>query len=121
MEKRLHELNEGEHAFYERIKKGAPYFYVRVDRLLRDGEALSFCGGIQVIHTPGHMPGHISLLLKESNIIVAGDAANIADGVLTGADPQYSQDISQAQASFQRLLDNKPTSIVCYHGGLYTN
>lgn len=121
MEKHLNELNEGERTFYERVKKGAPYFYVHVDKLLTDGETLDFCGVIKVIHTRGHMPGHISLLLKESNIIVAGDAANFADGVLTGADPQYSKDISQAQTSFQRLLDMNPTSIVCYHGGIYSN
>ena len=121
MEKRLHELNEGERTFYERVKKGAPYFYVHVDKLLKDDEVLPFCGGIKVIHTPGHLPGHIALLLKESNIIIVGDAANIVDGVLTGSDPQRTRDMGEAQASLQKIMDNHPTSIVCYHGGLYVN
>lgn len=36
----------------------------KVDKILFDGEELSFCGGIQVIFTPGHTQGHISLYLK---------------------------------------------------------
>ena len=120
MEKRLDELDEGERTFYERMKKGAPYFYVHVDKLLRDNETLDICGGIKVIHTPGHTPGHIALLLEQSNIIVAGDAANITGGVITGANPQYTHDIPWAQTSFEKLMNHKPDAIVCYHGG-FTN
>jgi len=36
-------------------------FTVNVDKTLEDGEELPFCGGITVIHTPGHTPGHICL------------------------------------------------------------
>ena len=118
MEARLHEMNEDERAFYERVKMGAPYFFVHVDRLLNDGETLDFCGGVKIIHTPGHMPGHIALLLEQSNILIAGDAANIQDGALVGANPQYSQDMQEAQVSFEKLLNSKPASVVCYHGGL---
>ena len=40
----------------------------KVDKILFDGEELPFCGGIQVIFTPGHTQGHISLYLKNSAI-----------------------------------------------------
>jgi len=119
MERRLHEMNEGERAFLERMKAGAPYFYVKVDRLLSDGELLNFCGGIQVIHTPGHSPGHISLWLKGSNIMVAGDAALVSDGVLTGFDPNFNFDNPQADVSFQNMNGIGSAAVVCYHGGLY--
>lgn len=118
MESRLDQLNEGERTFYERAKAGAPYFYVKVNQQLKDGEILDICGGIKIIHTPGHMPGHIALLLQESNILVAGDAANIADGKLVGADPNYSKDMGEAQVSFDKIISLKPASIVCYHGGV---
>ena len=117
MESRLEELDEGERAFYERVKQGAPLFYVKIDRLLKDNETLNFCGGIKIIHTPGHMPGHIALLLQDSNILVAGDASNIDDGRLVGANPQYTQDVPTAQRSLQKMLDMNPSGFVCYHGG----
>jgi len=119
MESRWDELNESERAFYERMRKGAPYFYVHIDQLLKDDDILDYCGGIKVIHTPGHTPGHIALLLIKSGIIVAGDGANISNDLLTGADPYYTRDMVQAQASFEKMIDNKPTAFVCYHGGLY--
>ncbi len=117
MEARLSEASEDERAFYERAKKGAPYFYVHVDRLLEDGETLNFCGGVEVIHTPGHMPGHIALLLKKSRIIVAGDAANILEGELTGADPKFTEDMETAAESLLKMKAKHPAGMVCYHGG----
>lgn len=120
MEARMNELTDGEKAFYERAKQGAPYFYTHVDKLLKDSDMLDICGGIKVIHTPGHTPGHIALLLEQSKIIIAGDAANIVNGALSGADPQYTRDTAQAQASFEKMMSVNPASVVCYHGGLYT-
>jgi len=119
LESRLDQLNEGERTFYERAKKGAPYFYVHVDKQLKDNDFLDYCGGIKVIHTPGHTPGHIALLLKRNNIIVAGDAANISGSLLTGADPNYTRDLAQAQASYEKMLRCNASAFVCYHGGLY--
>jgi glyoxylase-like metal-dependent hydrolase (beta-lactamase superfamily II) len=119
MEKHLSEMDEDGLAFYERMKAGATLFTVPVNRVLKDGELLDFCGGIQVIHTPGHMPGHIALLLNECNTVIAGDAANIFNGVLTGADPNFTLDMPQAEVSFQKMMALNPDSVICYHGGLY--
>ncbi|MCL2163644.1 MAG: MBL fold metallo-hydrolase [Oscillospiraceae bacterium] len=117
MESRLDKLDEGERAFYERVKKGAPDFFVHVDKSLKDGEKLDICGGIRIIHTPGHMPGHISLFLEESGIIIAGDSANIGNNKLIGADPHFTKDMGKADASFQKMMATGPTAFVCYHGG----
>jgi glyoxylase-like metal-dependent hydrolase (beta-lactamase superfamily II) len=121
MEKRRSGFSAGEREYYEKVKANAKNFYVHVDRLLKDGEILDLCGGIKVIHTPGHMPGHIALLMTESNILVAGDAANASDGKLTGANPQYSQDMALADISFKKMMAEKPDSVICYHGGLCSN
>ena len=120
MESRFDELDENERAFYERAKQGAPYFYVHVDKPLKDGDRLDICGGIKILHTPGHTPGHIAVLLEESNIIIAGDAANISDGKLIGADPNYTRDMEQAANSLDKIKNCNPSSVVCYHGGLVT-
>lgn len=118
MERRWEQLSEAEQAFCTQVKAHAGRFQVPVDRLLRDGEGLPLCGGIEVIHTPGHTPGHIALLLEAEGILVAGDAANIEGGRLVGADPAHTQDLQQAQQSFEKLQQRKPRAVVCYHGGL---
>ena len=41
---------------------------------LTDGELVPGSGGVRVVHTPGHSPGHISLLLEESRTLITGDA-----------------------------------------------
>ena len=44
-----------------------------------DNDVLQVAGGLQVIHTPGHSAGHISLLLRSDGILIAGDiCANVA-------------------------------------------
>jgi glyoxylase-like metal-dependent hydrolase (beta-lactamase superfamily II) len=45
-----------------------------VERTLTDGEVLPIAGDLQVHHTPGHSPGHVSLLHPDSGILITGDA-----------------------------------------------
>ena len=44
---------------------------IKVDRHLQDGDMVGKT--LQVIHTPGHTPGHISLYSKQHGIIFGGD------------------------------------------------
>ena len=37
----------------------------KVSDTVIDGQELPYCGGILILHTPGHTPGHISLYLKQ--------------------------------------------------------
>ncbi len=46
---------------------------VALDRLVNDGDELPALGGIKVLHTPGHTPGSISLLLQKDRLVIAGD------------------------------------------------
>ena len=107
------------HPFYPQFKAGFDNRRISISKELHDGDILPYCGGIEVIHTPGHTPGHISLLLKDSNILIAGDAANIQDGQVIGANPQHTQDMLQAEKSFRKMMDMKPATIICYHGGIF--
>jgi glyoxylase-like metal-dependent hydrolase (beta-lactamase superfamily II) len=45
-----------------------------VSEELHDGDVLPVGGGLQVVHTPGHTPGHISLLHPASGTLITGDA-----------------------------------------------
>jgi glyoxylase-like metal-dependent hydrolase (beta-lactamase superfamily II) len=45
-----------------------------VARELTDSEVLDVAGGLRVLHTPGHTPGHISLLHASSGTLITGDS-----------------------------------------------
>jgi len=118
MEERLKDLSEQERMFYDRIKSYFPDLYVHVDELLHEGDLLPVCGGIEVVYTPGHTPGHISLLLKESNVLITGDAANASNGMMTGPNPRQTLDMPKAEESLEKLRRLNPDFIITYHGGL---
>jgi glyoxylase-like metal-dependent hydrolase (beta-lactamase superfamily II) len=46
----------------------------QVSTELHDGDVIDVAGGLRVIHTPGHTPGHISLLHERSEVLITGDA-----------------------------------------------
>lgn len=92
----------------------------KVDETLKDGQELPYCGGIRVIHTPGHTPGHISLYLKQSKTLVAGDSMYSVNGTLGGIHVPTTLDIEVAQQSLKKYVDLDIESVICYHGGLCT-
>ena len=47
---------------------------VTIGEELTDGQVVPFAGGIRVVHTPGHSPGHVSYLHEESGVLITGDA-----------------------------------------------
>lgn len=80
-------------------------------RLLEDGDIVDLGDRhFEVIHTPGHSPGSISLWESASAILFSGDT--VYDGPLI--DDAYHSDIDAYVASMERLL-NLPVDIV--HGG----
>lgn len=96
---------------------------VEVNTTLTDGEELAYCGGIIVIHTPGHTPGHICLYHKETKTLIAGDAMNIIDGELTGPNKQImnEEDVKTAINSLKKFEEYDIKNVISYHGGLFNN
>lgn len=92
---------------------------IKVVRILKDGDALPFGGGIKVIHTPGHTPGNICLYHYDSKTLIAGDTVNFMEGRLIGPNPMYTPNMDQAMNSLEKLLNYDIQRIICYHGGLY--
>lgn len=90
-----------------------------VDICVKDKDFFDCCGGIEIISTPGHMPGHISVYIKSSKTLIAGDALVIENNDIAVANPQYTLDIDKAKKSIAKLLDYEMDSIICYHGGVY--
>lgn len=58
---------------------------------------------LDIIETPGHTPGHISVLDAVAGILVAGDALNGGNGGVTGANPSFSEDMTAADESVVKL------------------
>lgn len=74
---------------------------VTPDELLIDGQELP--EGFTVIHTPGHTPGHISLLHRTRRLLIAGDCLNNRNGKLAVAPPMFTPDMKNAQRSVWKL------------------
>jgi len=53
-----------------------------VDETFLEGDIVGVAGGIRVLHTPGHSPGHCSFLHPRSGVLITGDALfNLRDRV----------------------------------------
>ena len=73
---------------------------VNPDVRLKDGDAV---GRLEVIHTPGHTPGSISLYDRQDKVLFVGDTARFIKGKLEGPPPQFTPHMDQAKASIERL------------------
>lgn len=92
---------------------------VPVGKTVTAGELLPCCGGIKIIHTPGHTPGHICLYIKEGGVLIAGDGLNLNDNILSGPNPIHTFNMEQAVDSLRQLKHYDIKKVIAYHGGLY--
>jgi glyoxylase-like metal-dependent hydrolase (beta-lactamase superfamily II) len=86
-----------------------------VDLPLQGGETLPVLGGLHVIHTPGHSPGHLSFWQPEKRLLFCGD-------VLFNA-PKFSLppafltvDMDEDKRSVRKLAELGPEVICFGHG-----
>ena len=99
----------------ETIEKLQP---THVDVALEDGARLDFAGGVRIIFTPGHTPGHMCLYLERTKTLLAGDALTSEQGQLRGPFVSATMDMHQASQSVHKLAQLDVQTIVCYHGGV---
>ena len=119
LEANLDAQPEAMKSIYEKLKAGFESSRVGVDQTLTDGERLPYCGGITVIHTPGHTLGHICLYLEKDKTLIAGDALAVRDGVLTNSPLSTNYDMSLYKRSLEKLAQYDIEQVICYHGGMY--
>lgn len=74
---------------------------VTPDELYVDGQTLP--EGFIVVHTPGHTPGHISLLHRQKRLLITGDALNNRGGRLQLPPALFTPDMANAQRSVWKL------------------
>jgi glyoxylase-like metal-dependent hydrolase (beta-lactamase superfamily II) len=69
----------------------------QVDEILSEGEVLPVLGGLRVVSTPGHTPGHISLFAPSVGVLFAGDSLTSQNGELRGSRAAYTWDPAKAE------------------------
>jgi glyoxylase-like metal-dependent hydrolase (beta-lactamase superfamily II) len=86
-------------------------------RVLGDGDEVF---GLQIVGTPGHTAGHISIFDEDTGVLVAGDALNNNEG-LAGSSPEFTEDMAAAEASVLKLARLTPRTILVGHGDPITD
>ncbi len=78
---------------------------VRVDHELEDGEILELGGGLEleVMHTPGHSPGSISVSVRQDGAVITGDAVPLPNDFPIYVDARASFRSVQRLAQIERL------------------
>lgn len=109
---------EGEKPLMKHNVSGGPAPKVRVDIMVNHADVLPVAGGLTVIHTPGHTPGHMSIYHRNTKTLIVGDASECRNGRLTGPNRECTPDMAEALRSLANLATYDVKRAVCYHGGL---
>lgn len=121
LESNLENLPDNMKILHKRLIAGFQNNKVNIDETLIDGQELPYCGGITVIHTPGHTPGHICLYFKHWKILIAGDIFCVSDGMLLKGNQDFNFDNELIVRSIQKLMKYDIKTVICYHGGIYND
>ena len=70
---------------------------------------------LEIIHTPGHTPGHISILTE--GLLIAGDAVNVEEDGFSGPRERFTPEMEEATESVHRLSFREYQKVHCFHGG----
>ena len=89
---------------------------IRVHKTVSDGEILPIAGGLQVIHTPGHTPGHVSLLHQPSGILITGDSIFNYGFKVAWSLSAFCTNFNQSKETALRFLDLDFTTAAFTHG-----
>ena len=102
--------------FCDRYRQLRP---VSPDLLLSGGDRFDWGGGCEIMATPGHTPGHISIRALDRSFLITGDAAVVENGLLTVANPDYCLDLPAAEESLEAVRRARCRQYICYHGGVW--
>jgi glyoxylase-like metal-dependent hydrolase (beta-lactamase superfamily II) len=84
---------------------------------MKHGKVLDYCGGIEVIHVPGHSEGNACYYLPAVKAIIAGDTIFADDdGKMETPPERYCLDADQAAREIKRLFDYDFDAILLTHG-----
>jgi glyoxylase-like metal-dependent hydrolase (beta-lactamase superfamily II) len=85
---------------------------VQVDELLSDGQTFPVLGGLRVVETPGHTPGHVSFFAPSAGILFCGDSIVSEEAGLRGSRGANNWDQAKSDESVRKQAA-LGASIVC--------
>ncbi len=83
---------------------------------LQDGQLLEVAGGLRVLHTPGHTPGHVSLLHPDSGVLITGDAIFNMRARMTWPFAAFCTSFEQTRSTARILADQEYSTAAFTHG-----
>lgn len=90
---------------------------ITVDREISDGDVLTeIMGGLHVVATPGHSPGHLAFWQPERKVLIVGDAIMRLFGRVRVPLAMLTADMDAARRSIARLTDYD-AQVVCFGHG----
>jgi glyoxylase-like metal-dependent hydrolase (beta-lactamase superfamily II) len=89
---------------------------LQVDEILAEGQTLPVLGGLRIVETPGHTPGHISLFAPSLGILFCGDSMVSDEHGLQGSRPGITWDETRARASERKQAELGAQVVCSGHG-----
>jgi glyoxylase-like metal-dependent hydrolase (beta-lactamase superfamily II) len=96
-----------------RFAKTSP---VRADELIIDGQVLPVLGGLHVLETSGHTPGHLSLFSPSAGILFCGDSIVTDKNGLHGSKKANTWDQARANDALLRQATLGAQIVCSGHG-----
>jgi len=101
----------------EKLYPGITIQEFSIQRKLNDGDSFNLGGlSLEVFHTPGHTPGHLSFFIPEAKLVFS------ADITLTAFGPFYGHDFSSINDtiySIRKLKALPAQTVITSHSGPY--
>lgn len=89
-----------------------------VDEIVTDNQTLPLCGGIHVLDTRGHTPGHLAYWVPSLGVLFVGDSL-VSEGTrLRGSRGMNNWDQPLADAAVQRQAALAPKIVCAGHGAV---
>jgi glyoxylase-like metal-dependent hydrolase (beta-lactamase superfamily II) len=86
-----------------------------IDRSLAEGDTIEGTEfGLEVLHTPGHSPNHLSFLLEEERVLFTGDT--VLAGMYSVVNPARGGDMAEYVRTLERMRRMRLSRIAPGHG-----
>lgn len=90
---------------------------VYAEIVLGHGDVIGACGGIEIVHVPGHSPGNLCLYLPKYKAIIAGDTIfGDSEGTLEAPPEKYCTDVDLAAKNLSILAEYDFDALLLSHG-----